>query len=140
VSGLWTPSGGDPAEENPPPVVEEEPSPEEIEAIREIQARLSATPVEDVIANHAIGILQLAFVHLGVTALPDDAGRRPLPNLAAAGLAIDAVAFLVDGLGSRLGEYEADLRDALVQAQRLFVDIADALGEGANEGAPGDSG
>jgi hypothetical protein len=138
VSGLWTPSGGDPAPEKaqtdqpagrPADEPGDEPSADEVAALREIQARLAATPVEDVIANHAIGILQLAFVHLGVTAIPDDSGRRPGPNLAAAGLAIDAVAALVDGLGTRLGEYEPDLRDALVQAQRLFVDIADATGD-----------
>ena len=138
MSGLWTPSGGDPAPEKAQtnqPADQfadrhgEEPSAEEVAALREIQARLAATPVEDVIANHAIGILQLAFVHLGITAIPDDSGRRSGPNLAAAGLAIDAVAALVDGLGTRLGEYESDLRDALVQAQRLFVDIADAAGD-----------
>lgn len=144
MSGLWTPSGGDQPQENPPDAGEHgagvppEPSDEEIAALREIQARLAATPVEDVIANHAIGILQLAFVHLGITALPDDAGNRPRPNLAAAGLAIDAVAALVDGLGSRLGEYEADLRDALVQAQRLFVDVADAIAEAMGD-RPSDS-
>jgi hypothetical protein len=137
VSGLWTPSGGDPAPENtqtdqPADAAPGEPTAEEIAAVREIQARLAATPVEDVIANHAIGILQLAFVHLGITALPDESGRPPSPNLAAAGLAIDAVAALVDGLGSRLGDYESDLRDALVQAQRLFVEIADAAGDGAS--------
>jgi hypothetical protein len=116
--------------------VPEEPTAEEIAALRELQARLAATPVEDVIANHAIGILQLAFVHLGVTTLPDDQGRTPEPNLAAAGLAIDAVAALVDGLGTRLGEYEAPLRDALVQAQRLFVEVAEAAGDAA-AGEPG---
>jgi hypothetical protein len=133
VSGLWTPSGGEPAPEPEPDVSSRpagEPTAEEIAALRELQARLAATPVEDVIANHAIGILQLAFMHLGLTALPDDAGT-PAPNLAAAGLAIDAVAALVDGLGSRLGEYETDLRDALVQSQRLFVEVAEASGDGA---------
>jgi hypothetical protein len=87
---------------------------------------LSATPVADVIVNHAIGIWQLALVHLGVVTPPDDQGRRPAPDLASAGLAIDALAALVDGLANRLGEGEEMLQDALQQAQMLYVEIADA--------------
>ena len=121
MSGLWTPGGDEPA----PPPGEEEPSEEELAALRELHARLAATPVADVIANHAIGIWQLALVHLGVVTPPDEQGRRPAPNLAAAGLAIDALAALVDGLGERLGEGEPMLRDALGQAQMLFVEVAE---------------
>jgi hypothetical protein len=143
VSGLWTPGGsgetpqpsdapagppGGPAggmpggepPEGPPP------SPEELAAVRELHDRLAATPVADVIVNHAIGIWQLALVHLGVVTPPDEQGRRPAPDLASAGLAIDALAALVDGVGDRLGEGEEMLREALQQAQMLFVEIADA--------------
>ncbi len=153
MSTLWTPSGehrpnpdsepgggddidlsargggygdGDPPGPDPGDV---EPTPEEIAALRELHARLTATPVVDVIANHALGIWQLALVHLGVVTPPDSDGRRPAPNLAAAGLAIDALAAIVDGLGPRLGEHEQVLRDALVQAQMLFVEVADAVSE-----------
>jgi hypothetical protein len=124
VSGLWTPGGDDPASPPPPPAGDE-PSEEEIAALRDLHARLASTPVADVIANHAIGIWQLALVHLGVVTPPDAEGRRPAPNLAAAGLAIDALAALVDGLGERLGEGEPMLRDALGQAQMLFVEVAE---------------
>lgn len=132
MSGLWTPGGGDPHEpaadagleevlpEGPPPTAEE------MEAVRELHERLSQTPVADVIVNHAIGIWQLALVHLGVVTPPDPEGRRPTPDLAAAGLAIDALAALVDGLTDRLGDGEPMLRDALLQAQMLYVEIADA--------------
>src|SRR5690242_427368 len=102
------------------------PSEDEVEALRELHARLAATPVADVIVNHAIGIWQLALVHLGVVTPPDAQGRRPAPNLAAAGLAIDALAAIVDNLGERLGEGEEMLRDALGQAQMLFVEIAES--------------
>ena len=78
------------------------------------------------IVNHAIGIWQLALVHLGVVTPPDDQGRRPRPDLASAGLAIDALAALVDGLRDRLGEGEEMLGDALQQVQMLYVEIADA--------------
>lgn len=135
MSGLWTPGGGEPEDPHPPagdfPDLgvgpgEPEPTPEEIDAVRELHQRLSQTPVADVIVNHAIGIWQLALVHLGVVTPPDDQGRRPPPDLASAGLAIDALAALVEGLTDRLGEGEQMLRDALQQVQMLFVEIADS--------------
>ena len=141
MSGLWTPGSGDPASDPSDPSGPGDgiggsneggtppgpaPTPEELEAVRELHERLSATPVADVIVNHAIGIWQLALVHLGVVTPPDDQGRRPAPDLASAGLAIDALAALVDGLANRLGEGEEMLRDALQQAQMLYVEIADA--------------
>jgi Domain of unknown function (DUF1844) len=136
VSSLWTPSGEhrppeDPADDasaRPDAPAGPEPTAEEVAALREVHARLVATPVEDVVANHALGIWQLALVHLGVITPPDDQGRPAVPNLAAAGFAIDAMAALVDGLGERLGENEADLRNALTQAQMLFVEISESPG------------
>jgi hypothetical protein len=93
--------------------------------MREVHARLIATPVEDVVANHALGIWQLALVHLGVVTPPESDGTPPPSDLGAAGLAIDAMAAIVDGLGNRLGVHEEVLRDALTQAQMLFVEISD---------------
>jgi hypothetical protein len=131
VSELWTPGGSRPPE--PPPSPAEQPTPEEVAALRDLHARLAATPVADVIVNHGIGIWQLALVHLGVITPEVEAGRSASgaapPNLAEAGLAIDALAALVDGLADRLGEGEAMLRDALTQAQMLFVQLADARGD-----------
>ena len=128
MTGLWTPGGGEPEQPPPPgqPPPEGEPSAEELEALRELHARLAATPVADVIVNHAVGMWQLALVHLGVVTPPDEQGRRPEPNLAAAGLAIDALSALVDALAGRLGEGEEMLRDALGQAQMLFVEVAES--------------
>ena len=108
------------------------PTNEEIEALRAVHAKLVATPVEDVVANHALGIWQLALVHLGVITPPDADGRPPEPNLVAAGFAIDALAALVDGLGDRLGAHEPVLRDALTQAQMLFVDVSDGRADPAD--------
>ena len=143
MSTLWTPSGehrppegdagagagpgaGAPHGPGGPPGSDEpEPTPEEVAALREVHAKLVATPVEDAVANHALGIWQLALVHLGVITPPDADGRPPGPDLAAAGLAIDALAALVDGLGERLGAHEPVLRDALTQAQMLFVEVSD---------------
>ena len=132
MSSLWTPSGEhrppDDDPQSPPDLAPEAPAPtpEEVEALREVHARLVATPAEDVVANHALGIWQLALVHLGVITPPDADGRPPVPNLAAAGFAIDAMAALVDGLGERFGDHEAVLRDALTQAQMLFVEVSES--------------
>jgi hypothetical protein len=132
VSGLWTPGGGDPTRSstdpngNPDAAAGAPPSAEEVAAVRELHERLKATPVADVIVNHAIGIWQLALVHLGVVTPPSEDGRVPAPDLASAGLAIDALAALVDGLRDRLGEGEEMLREALQQAQMLYVEVAEA--------------
>jgi hypothetical protein len=80
-----------------------------------------------VVANHIFGLWQLALVYLGVATPPDDQGRPPMPNLAAAGLVIDAVAALLDGVGPRLGQHEPALRDALAQTQTIYVQVAEAL-------------
>ncbi|HET9730526.1 MAG TPA: DUF1844 domain-containing protein [Acidimicrobiia bacterium] len=127
MSGLWTPGSGEPEvpDLGGEPAAPAPPSAEEVEALRDLHARLVATPVADVIVNHAIGIWQLALVHLGVVTPPDAQGNRPAPNLAAAGLAIDALTALVDGLATRLGEGEEMLRDALGQVQMLYVEITE---------------
>ena len=142
MSGLWTPSGSQPPPDQPPgdPPPGDEPaaSREEIEALPAVHAKLVATPVEDVVANHALGIWQLALVHLGVITPPDADGQPPAPNLAAAGLAIDALAALVDGLGERLGAHEPVLRDALTQAQMLFVEVSDGRTDAVEPADPAD--
>lgn len=82
--------------------------------LAEAQARLAETPARVVIANHAIGLFQLAALHLN---------QRP-PSLTEGRLAIDAMAALVEGLGDRLGEEGAALRDALAQLRLAFVQLS----------------
>lgn len=77
----------------------------------ETERQLSTTPPEVVIANHAMGMYELAAIHL----------RQSPPNLNEASLAIDALAALVEGLEDRLGENEQTLRAALQQLQQAFV-------------------
>lgn len=77
----------------------------------ETERQLATTPPEVVIANHAMGMYELAAIHL----------RQNPPNLNEASLAIDALAALVEGLEDRLGENEATLRSALQQLQQAFV-------------------
>ncbi len=146
MSTIWTPSGEhtpreEPAASQAPPSAEPLPSDpaggpaqpgdltaDEIAAVRRLHEELRATPAIDVLANHAIQIFQLALVYLGVATPPDESGRPPLADLANAGVAIDAMAALVDGLGPRLGEHETPLRDGLTEIQMLFVRVADTAG------------
>ncbi len=86
------------------------------EVLDEARRRLAEVPAEVVVANHVMGLYELAAIHLG--AAPPDLGQ--------AALAIDAVGCLVDGLGDRLGPDSATLRDALQNIRLAFVQIKGA--------------
>jgi hypothetical protein len=86
------------------------------EQLDEARRRLSSVPASQVVANHAMGLFELAAIHLGTTP----------PNLADAALAIDALGALVEGLGERLGEAAPTLRDALAQIRLAFVQVQSA--------------
>jgi hypothetical protein len=98
-----------------------------------VRAELASTPVADVIANHAIGLWQLAVLHL----TPEEG--QPI-RLAEAGLAIDAMAALVEGLGDRLGEAAEPLRDALAQLRVAFVQISERAAAPERSGPTDDTG
>jgi hypothetical protein len=127
VSSLWTPSGEHEPSAQPAtgPGPDDEPSEEEIAAIRQARAELASVPVADVVANHAVGLWQLAMLHLAPEPLPDGSPARP--DMAQAGLAIDALAALVDTLGERLAPHAEMLRDAVTQLRMAFVQLTDAL-------------
>jgi hypothetical protein len=117
MSSLWTPGGERPVERDAPTDREPELTDEQQELLAELQAareQLASTPASVVVANHAIGLFQLAALHLD----------REAPNLDDARLAIDAFAALVEGLTGRLGEEEPALRDALAQLQLAFVEVS----------------
>ncbi len=86
------------------------------DALNEARRRLSEVPAEVVVANHAMGLYELAAIHLGASP----------PRLDEAALAIDAVGCLVDGLGSRLGPEAATLQDALANIRLAFVRVKGA--------------
>jgi hypothetical protein len=92
--------------------------------------------VEDVVANHLFGLWQLALVYLGVATPPDEEGRQPMPDLEATRLVIDAVASVLDGIGSRLGEHEQPLREALAQTQMIYVQLAEAIAQQSRGESP----
>ena len=82
-------------------------------AINDVRAGLAEVPADVVVANHAIGLYELAAIHLG--AIP--------PRLGDASLAIDAFACLVEGLGERLGPESPTLAMALSNIRLAFVQI-----------------
>jgi hypothetical protein len=114
VADLWTPGDDAPGG---PSAEDEELDPrtqsELADELAAMQAELAATPAAVVIANHAIGLFQLAAIHLN---------QRP-PNLAEGRLAIDAFAGLVDATQGRLGDEEDTLRAALSQIRLAFVTL-----------------
>ena len=129
---IWTPSGEQPVGDEggggpaaAPPGAEQE-APDELEAeLAEVQRQLLETPASVIIANHAIGLFQLAALHLN---------QQP-PNFVDAQLAIDGLGALVEGLGGRLGPDEDALRDALAQIRLAFVQIKSGGGAPPQAGA-----
>ena len=141
MSSLWTPGGEhpvDPQSSSPEPPADE-PTPEEILAslspeereqaeamVAEMAAarqRVLEAPPEVVIANHAMGLYELAAIHIS----------EQTPNLEAARLAIDAMGLLVDNLAGRLGEAEPTLKEALAQLRMAFVQVSQAAGQPVDE-------
>jgi hypothetical protein len=117
---------------------ESELSEEELGAeMNRLRDELARTPAEVVVANHAFGLFELAALHLSL---------RP-PQLPQARLAIDALAALVDGLGSRLGDAGPQLSDGLSQLRMAYVqihaapqaDAGDHTGDAAAGGSAGSS-
>jgi hypothetical protein len=84
----------------------------------DVRQRLAQVPAAQVVANHAMGLFELAAIHLS---------QEPA-NLPEATLAIDAMAALVDGLGDRLGPNGKVLRDALAQIRLAFVQVKSTSG------------
>jgi len=141
---LWTPGG----EHTPPPSPSPEPqsapepnledlSPDErrqLETMQaemaEVRAQLLAAPASVVVANHAMGIYELAAIHL----------TAEQPRLAEASLAIDALAVLVEGLEGRLGEAETTLREALAQLRAAYLEVRARAGSGGSGDREGGTG
>jgi hypothetical protein len=90
---------------------------EALDAMQEVRRQLAEVPAEVVVANHVMGLYELAAIHLSADP----------PDLVSAALAIDAVACLVEGLGDRIGEDAVTMRDALGNIRIAFVQIKNQL-------------
>ena len=130
MSSIWTPSGEHRPEPEPEPAGGAVPpegeavemTQEQYQELLQARAELAAIPVADIIANHAIGLQQLAVIHLLPD--PDPQGNPTEPRLAQAGLAIDALGALVDTLGDRLAPHHEALREAVTQLRMAFVELS----------------
>lgn len=118
---LWTPDG---EHELPDPDDLSDEDRERLEEMAgqmaEVRQQLLQVPASTVVANHAMGLYELAAIHLGT---------QP-PGLGEARVAIDAMGGIVETLEGRLGENERVLRDALAQLRLAFVQLQAAAGEG----------
>jgi len=91
-----------------------------IQEMVEVQQQMATTPAAVVVANHAMGMYELATIHL----------RQAVPNFSEAQVAIDGFAALVDALQGKLGEDEATLVNALTQIRMAFVQLKAAADAG----------
>lgn len=126
---LWTPGGEHTPQEEPQP-----PQPGETEVdpriadlspedraryeqmqheMADVRAQLLAAPAAVVVANHAMGLYELAAIHLTASE----------PKLEQASLAIDALEAITQGLAGRLGEAEPTLTEGLMQLKAAYLDV-----------------
>lgn len=143
MSSLWTPYGEQPVEPDQPgtPSAPTPPgqtpagagdsggpdeyggpyddSGEEIdpEQMREMLARLAATPVEAIVTQFVVQLQELAVLHLGIA-------QERAESLPQAALAIDAFSSLVEGLGLRLEPNAEALKQVLAQLRLAFVEVS----------------
>ncbi|MEP6625623.1 MAG: hypothetical protein ABJC79_14345 [Acidimicrobiia bacterium] len=139
MSSLWTPYGEQPIEPERPGDADGPPGgghtgggpgdsggqdpyggPEEEidpEQMREMLARLAATPVEAIVTQFVVQLQEIAVLHLGI------AQERP-ESLHQAALAIDAFGALVEGLGARLEPNADALAQVLAQLRLAFVEVS----------------
>lgn len=145
MSSLWTPYGEEPVgpEGGAPPPIGGPGGPDDPEGgppqdldpeqMREMLARLAATPVEAIVTQFAVELQEIAVLHLGL------AGERP-ESLASAAMAVDGMGALVEALGDRLGSNAEPLRQAVSALRLGYVEVASELNEqsggSAGEGGP----
>jgi hypothetical protein len=130
---LWTPDGEHPVDRDRPEPAPEAPRPQAdplaglsaeereqalamAQEMEQVRRELASVPAAVVVANHAMGLYELAAIHLS----------SDPPSFKEAQLAIDAVTALVEGLEGRLGENEQTLRDALAQLRLAYVQLHSA--------------
>jgi hypothetical protein len=136
-----TPATGAPAEDDGPSL--EDLTPEQRAQVEEMNRQMEAARVNrqmeaararmlQLPAGSVIGQQALQFYELAAIYLSEDP-----PRLVDARLAIDALAAIIERLGSGLGEAEQPLRQALHQLQMAFVEATRAVEASGSAGQPG---
>ena len=80
--------------------------------LREAQEQLLSVPAGEIVANHVIGLFELAALHL----------RVDPPNLDEARLPIDAMGVMVEQLGDQLPDHQT-LAAALHPIRLAYVEV-----------------
>ena len=131
---LWTPDGEHPIPPAGSPPADDLTEEQQEQArqmakeMAEARAQLLEAEVATIIANHALGIYELAALH--ITA--DD------PDMTEARLAVDALGALVEGLEGRLGDGEPTLVDALANIKIGYVQRVNQLKQQSSDGEASD--
>jgi hypothetical protein len=81
-----------------------------------VQRQLLSHPASAFVANHLMGLYELAAVHLD----------QPEPKYDEVRLAIDAMTSMLDATEDRLPESGAELRQALTVLQTVYVQRVNA--------------
>ena len=80
----------------------------------QVQQQIAQTPASQLIANHAMGLYELAAIKL----------QMQPPQLADAKLATDTLAAVIETVGDGFGEDGATLRQALSNLQMAYVELS----------------
>ena len=92
----------------------------ELNEMMQVRRQVAATPAAEMLTNYLMRFFDLATIYL----------EADPPAFAEAATVIEAFRSVLDGVGDRLGENEPLLREALGQAQMVFVQVKNAT-EGA---------
>ena len=82
-----------------------------VKEMAQARERMLQTPAATIVANHAMGLYELAALHLSTET----------PNFAEASIAIDALNAIVEKMVGRLGEGETTVVNARDQIRVAFV-------------------
>lgn len=96
----------------------------ELEEMMRVRREVAATPVADVLANHLMRLFDLVTIYLEASP----------PGFAEAATVIEAYRGTLEAVEDRLGEHASMLREALGQAQMLFVQVKDATRPDTDQG------
>ena len=88
----------------------------ELAEMMQVRREVAATPAAEMLTNYLMRFFDLATIYL----------ESDPPAFADSATVIEAFRCVLDGVGDRLGENEPLLREALGQAQMVFVQVKNA--------------
>lgn len=92
----------------------------ELAEMMRVRREVAATPAAEMLTNHMMRLFDLATIYL----------EADPPAFGDASSVIEAFRAMLEGLGERLGDSEATMREALGQLQMLFVQVKDSRAGG----------